>query len=96
MSIVKAVQDDTLPILKLSGREKYSVVMPPDVLNSELRFTFHLPSMPLDEAFRYIGMKVGVMVTCDDNCILLSALSRLDEDVQTGTVDVSNKNLESK
>ena len=96
MSIVKAVQDDTLPILKLSGMEKYSVVMPPGVLNSERRFTFHLPSMPLDEAFRYIGMKVGAMVICDGNCILLSALPRLDDDVQAGTIDVSSKNLESK
>lgn len=96
VSIVKAIQDDVLPTLKLNGMEECSVVMPPDVLNSELRFTFHLPSLPLDEAFRYVGMKVGLIVICDGNCILLRSLPRLDEDVQTGTADVSNKNRESK
>ena len=96
MSIVKAIQDDTLPILKSNGFGEYSVVVSPDVLNSELRFTFHLPSMPIDEAFRYIGMKVGVMVICDGNRILLSALPRLDEDVQASTIDMPRKIQESK
>ena len=96
MSIVKTIQDDTLPVLKLQGMETYSVVVVPDVSSSERRFSFHLPSMSIDEAFRYVGSKVGLIVMFDDNCILLSELPRLDVGGEVGSFDEPKKCGESK